>query len=238
MLLMAASAALALWTSADGERPARAMSDDMVLLYDVPNEPDADWVLPPPPEPSLDEPADVSADDVQDTGGLRDTGVWGAEPAPEAVDTGDAGSEAPADEQDGTDGSVGGSNASDEGTRVGRPGPASGSGPGASAVAETPSLGGSQQGDAAERVWDLPMRNRLRGRYPPTLARRNLGDVTCKMAAYIDREGELRDYEVLSCPQGFVNAARVALIESRWERFDAPDDFTWRRVEVDVPFRQ
>jgi hypothetical protein len=192
--------------------------DEMVLLFDVANEPDAEWDLPAAPEPVR-----VPISDIPDTAGRIDTAIPGADPdadsSPADMDTAIPGVEGTG--AVGTPGGVGPEPTPSPGP-VSRP--ASGSAGPKTAVEEE------------ERIWDIALRNRLRPSYPRGLRDRGYGDVTCRVEALVDRDGVTRQAYALRCPAMFRTHARAIIMEASWETFEEADPFAFRKVVIDVPY--
>ena len=209
---------LAVLPSRSGPPEVAAPPDDMVLLFDVSNEPDAEWELPSAPAPRPE-----PADEIPDTAGRMDTAIPGADPDADSelgeLDTAIPGAEGTA--------ASGVPNSGDPQPAVPRPSPASQPNPGSAA-----SNGPPQD----ERVWDIALRNRLRAPYPRGLRDRGFGDVTCTVEAYVDRDGVTRQAYARRCPAMFRTHARAIIMEARWETFEEPDPFVFRKVVIDVPF--
>lgn len=201
--------------------PKRYDEPDMVLLLEDEQiaDPEA-WDLPPPP-PRSDDPEEL---DPWEGSGAMDTAIPGRDPD---ADSGELGDTAEPYDDEGTGLSA---------TAVPDPEPESVD-PEPQPRPEPTVTGPPRPEPTAERVYDLPLRRRLRTEYPEIARRQNLGDVTCRMAVWVDRDGEARRVQPLSCPSLFRTQARVSLMEARFETFEAPDTNTWRRVELDVVFR-
>ncbi len=191
-------------------------TEDMVLLFDVPNEPDAEWEL-----PSAPAPRPQPASDIPDTAGRMDTAIPGADPDADSA-LGDMDTAIPGAE--GTEASGPPSSVEPEPDAV-----PTGSQPDPGSVSQN-----GQRQD--ERVWDISLRNRLRATYPRGLRDRGFGDVTCTVEAYIDRDGVTRQAYARRCPAMFRTHARAIIMEASWETFEEADPFVFRKVIIDVPF--